>query len=342
MASLIMDYAQVLNELETLVTETFGLWEHNRVGFQWRHYTWNHTLRVRAMSMELGKREGGDVKLLEVAGTLHDITKRYDGVILTDDNGHRILDANGFWLNETLTPSGQNVVTELYDKHNLHGKVHHESGAVITQHILARYDFEPAFVEAATAIVLAHLKPTNLTAENFNLLYRNIENQILYDADTMDANVGYTAFFRNIHIHAHFALQRGNFELEDYVRNLPRWINSKQEFVDKLLTASSREVAQARQDRNQQLFSLMVAELEDMEINRKYGLLGLIEYFVGETAEPHFLNQLTYLQTEWLPQRRQWLAEEEKSGSARDRAQAAIERVDDFLTLLERESQGEI
>ena len=29
-----MNYAQVLNGLETLATETFGLWEHNRVGFQ--------------------------------------------------------------------------------------------------------------------------------------------------------------------------------------------------------------------------------------------------------------------------------------------------------------------
>ena len=101
-----MNYGQVLNELETLVADTFGLWEHNRVGFQWRHYTWNHTMRVRAMSMELGRREGGDVKLLEVAGTLHDITKRYDGVILTDDNGKRILDHNGFWLNEMLSPAG--------------------------------------------------------------------------------------------------------------------------------------------------------------------------------------------------------------------------------------------
>ena len=55
-----MNYAQVLNELETLVNDTFTLWEHNRVGFQWRHYTWNHTMRVRAMGMELGKREGGD------------------------------------------------------------------------------------------------------------------------------------------------------------------------------------------------------------------------------------------------------------------------------------------
>jgi len=337
-----MNYTQVLKELETLVNDTFALWEHNRVGFQWRHYTWNHTLRVRALSMELGRQEGGDVKLLEVAGTLHDITKRYDGVILTDDNGQRILDHNGFWLNETLTPAGQNIVTELYNKHNLQGKVHHESGAVITENILAMYDFEPAFVQAATAIVLAHLKPMNLTAEDFNLLYSNIENQVLYDADTMDPNVGYTAFFRNIHIHAHFALQRGNFDLEGYVRGLPRWINSKQEFVDKLLTESSREVAQARQDRNQQLFGQMVGELEDMEIHRKYGLLGVIEYFVSKTADPHFLNQLNYLQTEWLPKRRQWLAEGEKNESVRERAQAAVNRVNDFLTLLERESKGEI
>lgn len=337
-----MNYSQVLNELETLVNETFTLWEHNRVGFQWRHYTWNHTMRVRATSMELGRREGGDVKLLEVAGTLHDITKRYDGDFKTDDEGKRVFNPDGFWLNEPLTPAGQNIVTELYNKHNLHGKVHHESGAVITENILAMYDFEPAFVEAATAVVFAHLKPTNLTDENFKLLYNRIENQILYDADTMDPNVGYTGFFRNIHIHAYFALQRGTFDLEDYVRNLPRWINSKQEFVDKLLTESSRELAQGRQDRNQRLFLQMVDELDDMEINRKYGLLGIIEYFVRENEDPHFLNQLDHLTNEWLPQRKQWLAEEAKDTSARDRAQAAIDRVDDFLTLMTRESKGEI
>ena len=86
----------------------------------------------------------------------------------------------------------------------------------------------------------------------------------------------------------------------------------------------------------------MVDELDDMEINRKYGLLGIIEYFVSVTEDPHFLNQLDYLKNEWLPQRRQWLAEEEKDGSARDRAQAAIDRVNDFLTLMTRESDGEI
>lgn len=337
-----MNYDQVLSELETLVNDTFNLWEHNRVGFQWRYYTWNHTMRVRAMSMELGRRENGNVKLLEIAGTLHDITKRYDGVILTDDNGKRILDNNGFWLNETLTPAGQNVVTDLYKKHNLHGKVHHESGAVITENILQMYDFEEEFVEAATAVVLAHLKPMNLTAENFKLLYGNIENQILYDADTMDPNVGYTGFFRNIHIHAYFALQRGSWDLEEYVRNLPRWINSKQEFVDNLLTESAREVAQARQDRNQHLFTQMVDELDDMEINRKYGLLGIIEYFVSVTEDPHFQNQLQYLQEEWLPQRQKWVEDEERDSSSRERAQDSVNRVKHFLTLLAQEGRGEI
>ena len=69
-----MNYAQVLNELETLVTETFGLWEHNRVGFQWRHYTWNHTMRVRAMSMELGRREGGGC---QAAGGSWNVTRHH-------------------------------------------------------------------------------------------------------------------------------------------------------------------------------------------------------------------------------------------------------------------------
>ena len=86
----------------------------------------------------------------------------------------------------------------------------------------------------------------------------------------------------------------------------------------------------------------MVGELEDMEINRKYGLLGVIEYFVSESEDPHFLNQLNHLQNQWLPERKQRLAEEEQDASARDRAQAAIDRVETFLTLLARESQGEI
>ena len=234
-----MNYTEVLSELENLVSETFDLWDHNRIGFQWQNYTWNHTMRVRAMSIELGKREGGDTTKLEVAGTLHDITKRYDGEILTDENGKRVLDHNGFWLNEPVAPVRSNVVTRLYHDNDLYGQVHHESGAVITEKILEMYDFEQDFVDAVSAIVLAHLKPTNLSGADYDMLYRNVENQILYDVDTIDPNLGYTAFFRNVHIHSYFALQRGGFDLETYVRGLPRFVDTKQEFVGKLLTESA-------------------------------------------------------------------------------------------------------
>lgn len=335
-----MNYAEVLSELENLVSETFDLWDHNRIGFQWQNYTWNHTMRVRAMSIELGKREGGDITKLEVAGTLHDITKRYDGEILTDEDGKRVLDHNGFWLNEPVTPVRSNVVTQLYHDYNLYGKVHHESGAVITEKILEMYDFDQDFVDAVSAVVLAHLKPTNLSDDDYDMLYRNIENQILYDVDTIDPNLGYTAFFRNVHIHSYSALRRNGFDLEAYVRGLPRFVDTKQEFVGKLLTDSAREIGEARQERKRALFAEMNTELGDMPTNRKYGLLGVIEYFVSETEDPDFACQLDHLKDVWIPQRRQWIAESEKNVTARDKASAALERVINFTTFLEREAQG--
>ena len=335
-----MNYTEVLSQLENLVAETFDLWDHNRIGFQWRNYTWNHTMRVRAMSIELGVREGGDTTKLEVAGTLHDITKRYDGEILTDEDGKRVLDHNGFWLNQPVAPVRKNMVTQLYHDSDLYGKVHHESGAVITEKILEMYDFNQDFVDAVSAIVLAHLKPTNLSNEDYDMLYRNVENQILYDVDTIDPNLGYTAFFRNVHIHSYFALQRDGFDLETYVRGLPRFVDTKQEFTGKLLTESARQIAEARQDRKRALFAEMNAELDDMPTNRKYGLLGVIEYFVGETEDPHFADQLNHLKEQWIPERRKWIAESETTAASRDKASDALERVIDFTTLLEHEAQG--
>ena len=336
-----MNYSKVSKELEDLVTETYKLWDHNRVGFQWRHYTWNHTKRVRAMGMELGRREGGDVKKLEIAGTLHDITKKYDGEILNDADGNRVTSEQGFWLNEKLKPARENIVTRLYDDYDLYNTVHHDSGAVITEKILVDYGFDADFIEAVRSIVFAHLKPINMTSEDFDILYKNIENQILYDADTMDPNVGYTGFFRNIHIHAHFAIQRtGKFELESYVQGLPRFVDSKDSFVENLLTNSAKDVAEKRQERSRNLVSQMNAELENMNINRKYGLLGVIEYFVSETADPDFAYQLDHLKTKWIPDLQKSIEDTALSQSERSDAQAAIDRVIFFTQDLENEYKG--
>ena len=101
-------------------------------------------------------------------------------------------------------------------------------------------------------------------------------------------------------------------------------------------------MGQARQDRNKALTDQIAAEVGDMETNRKYGLLGVIEYFVSDTEDPHFMNQLAYLKEHWIPDRQKQLAEEETTGAARDRASEALDRVIDFTDTLEREYKGEI
>lgn len=335
-----MDHQSILYELEELSAETFTLWDHNRVGFQWRHYTLNHTLRVRGMCLELGRREDADLTKLAFAATLHDITKRYDGRILTDENGNRVFDENGFWKNETLmpNPSKNNVVTELYDEHNLNGTVHSVSGALIAEKILERYGLPEEFNVAVGAIIRAHVRPPNLTDEQFDQLYGSVENKILYDADTMDPNVGYTAFYRNVHIHSHGAIQRGGFDLSAYVDNLPRWINMKDDFVTNLLTESAREVGAMRQERNRNLYAMLAEEKQHFDINQKYGLHGVIDYLVNGTEDPHFRNQLDYLEQHWIPERKAWLADEQND--TRELAQQGVERVVAFCDLMEAEYSG--
>jgi len=335
-----MDYQPILKELEDLTAETFGLWDHNRVGFQWRHYTLNHTLRVRNMCLELGRREGADLTQLAFAATLHDITKRYDGKILTDENGNRVLDENGFWINETLlpNPNKSNIVTELYRENNLQGTVHSISGAFIAKKLLESYGLPDDFNEAVSTIIRAHVKPPRLTPEQYDELYGKVESRILYDADTMDANVGYTAFYRNVHIHSYGAMQRDGFNLSAYVDNLPRWIDTKYSFIDNLLTESGREVGARRQERNKTLYQMLSEEKKHYNLNLKYGLLGVIDYFVSGTEDPNFREQIDYLEQHWIPERKRWLQRE--SSETEELAQQSINRVVDFCNLMKAECSG--
>jgi HD superfamily phosphodiesterase len=341
-----MDYQPILKELEDLTVETFGLWDHNRVGFQWRHYTLNHTLRVRGMCLELGRKEGADLTQLAFAATLHDITKKYDGKILTDAKGNRVLDEYGFWVNETLlpNPNKSNIVTKLYSENNQQGTVHSVSGAFIAKKLMERYGLPDEFNEAVSSIIRAHVSPPKLTPEQYNELYGKVESRILYDADTMDANVGYTAFYRNVHIHAYGAIQRGGFDLSAYVDNLPRWIDTKYSFVDDLLTDSGRDIGAKRQERNKALYQMLAEEKQHFDLNLKYGLLGVIDYFVkgtedvSGTEDPNCKEQMDYLEQKWVPERKEWVQKE--NGEIQKLAQQSINRVVDFCNLMEAECSG--
>ena len=61
--------------LETLVRDRLAGWPASWEGYHWPGYTYEHTLRVRNLALELARREGGDEQVVELAALLHDIRK---------------------------------------------------------------------------------------------------------------------------------------------------------------------------------------------------------------------------------------------------------------------------
>src|SRR5262249_29722709 len=159
-------------------------------------------------------------------------------------------------------PARTNWVTELYDSLNLRGTVHHISGAVLTQAILAEYGVDADVRGAVSEVVRGHLKPSNLTDAEMERMYRLPETRILYDADTIDPNLGMGAFYRNIQINTGFALRQGKtLELRDYLGRIPGWVNSKDSFISHMLSGVGREVAAERQAHNRWLCYQIESEL---------------------------------------------------------------------------------
>jgi hypothetical protein len=330
----------LLAQVETLVRETFELWDVVRVGFSWRHYYLNHTYRIRNLSVQMAAAEGGDPDLLEMAAILHDITKRYDGNILTGPDGKRVLDEEGFWLNEMIMPDRSNWVTKLYDELELQGLIHHVSGAVITDRVLGEHGYEAPYREAVAEVVRGHLKPENLSEAEFNHRYRLVESRILLDADTIDPNLGLTAFYRNIQINAGGWHKRGvEPDMDAYIRGLSRWVNMKDEFIDKMLTHRGREIAAERQTRNRQLCAQLEAELDTFSLNEAYGMIGCIRYLMTDPEDPSLHRHARGLRDQWLPAREQALADERVHD--RDAAAESLQRARGFIASLETEIAGQ-
>jgi len=300
--------AALLAELDEWVRETYRCWEEGWVGFTWQNYTYDHVQRVRKLAHTLGQREGVDLQVLEVAALLHDVTKDYDGEILTDQQGKRILDEEGFWHNETRLPMAHNRVTELYDQLELAGQLHSESGAAVARQLLIEQRVSPAFCERVAQVIRAHLRPDEDTPP---------EGLVLYDADTIDANCGLPAFLRNIHIHLHLreartapgeepldAVLRNHPRdyLEPYVRQrLPSWaMGKRRDFLPRLTTHAGQGIGRERLARLERLLQELAEELEAFEFHSRHGRLAVILYFMGYRHDPMLSEQLAFVEEEWL------------------------------------------
>ena len=325
----------ILKELNELVKETFLLWDEIWVGFSWRHYYFNHTQRVRALSLEIGRREGADLRKLEYSALLHDITKRYDGRVLTDGQGKRILDENGFWYNELLMPRGENIVTRLYRELNQFGKLHNVSGASVAQKLLESYGLPSGFCSSVGSVIRSHLNPDMY--EDGSSPADIVEKRILYEADTIDANIGLPAFYRNVQIRTHYArVEKGRSDLEEYVSHIEPWIDGKTFFVDRIETKTGKHLAKRRLNRMRRISCQITKELdEDFHLGLRYGLLGIIREFMDRNQDPDLLDVMSFLSSSWIPQRRKMLKTE------RDPiARLIFQDAEGFCSLLLREIVG--
>lgn len=318
-----------LRELDDLMRETYQLWDHEWVGFSWRNYTYDHVRRVRNLALSLAVEEGGDLRALDFAAVLHDITKSYDGEVLMQD-GQRVLDEQGFWRNEFLPPARRNHVAELYDALGLAGTLHNVSGARIAAALLAERDYEPAFRVHVAEIIVSHLKVTGESS---------LEGRCLYDADTIDANIGHPALYRNIQISMH-VLERQHAErgesteaylaarlrehIHQYVfEKWPAWVGGKhRDFVERMTTEAGRRRALARIARLEQTLATMQAELGDFNAAIEAGYLAPTAYFIQSRRNPSLVEELTMLERRWP-----------------DGSHHAAAR---FLTALRREAAGEL
>jgi HD superfamily phosphodiesterase len=309
----VSDHRTILQELAQLVQNTFSLWCEHWVGFSWRNYYFNHTQRVQALCRTLGMKEGADLLALDFAAILHDITKRYDGEIILDSQGQRVVDANGFWHNELLLPQNENIVTSLYRQYNLFHTLHNHSGAIVAQHLLATYDLDPTFCHFVCTIIESHLKPDHESEKEEHYL----EKQILYEADTLDSNIGLTAFYRNIQIRTHHAItQDGHADLSKYIPTIESWISRKRGFMEKIVTTTGVALAESRLQRMKVFYSQILDDYNNhFEASRRYGLLGIMQYFMDHNTDPNLTTELTYLRSHWLPTRYKQLQQEHDPSS---------------------------
>ena len=326
------------SEVYQVVDETFALWDVKRIGFSWRKYYMDHTLQVQNLALRMARELDADPEQLRHAAILHDISKRYDGAILKDTEGKNVIDGEGFWLNETVSPDRANWVSTLYDRLDLHGQIHHLSGAALTEHILREFGLAENFIRPVSKIVRGHLKG-KVPPEVHDERYREVEVRILYDADTIDPNVGLTAFYRNVQINAGYMQQRGEpLDLRAYVEKLPRWVEMKESFRDQMLTERGKELCDQRQARNREMVRLLEAELADEVVNQKYGMLGVVEQLFTNSEDPSIREHAAELREQWLPDRERLLIDENELD--RDVATQALARSRRFVDQLHGEIAG--
>jgi len=112
----------------------------------------------------------------------------------------------------------------------------------------------------------------------------------------------------------------------------------KDSFRDQMLTERGRELCDERQARNREVARQLTEELADEPVNRRYGLLGALEYLFTNPEDPSLFEHAAGLRDDWLPARERMLAGENELD--RDASAQALERSRAFTRMLQGEIDG--
>jgi hypothetical protein len=204
------------------------------------------------------------------------------------------------------------------------------SGARIADALLAERGYPAAFRAHVGEIIVSHLKVTDASS---------LEGRCLYDADTIDANIGHPALYRNIQISMHFLekqhAERGESteaylaeKLRDQlhlflVEKWPAWVSTKhRDFVERMTTEAGRRRAVARIRGLEEALATMQAEMAEFDAAIESGHLAPTVYFIRSRRNPSLLDEMAILEARW------------PAGSHHAAAR--------FLETLRRESAGEL
>jgi hypothetical protein len=207
-------------------------------------------------------------------------------------------------------PDRTNRVTDIYQELGLTGSLHNISGARVAAVLLSERGLDEGAIKRVVYAIEQHLRPE---------AGASIEARALYDADTIDSNIGIPAFYRNIQISLHRLEQslpeRGDSldrllgpGLQEYLGvylrdRVPSWIQGKHnDFVSRLTTESGRSFGIARIERLSSVMSDCVAELDDFDAAFRRGRLSIIHRFMTNRADPTLADELMVMSDGWRSQ----------------------------------------
>ena len=276
--------------------QTHLLWDEEWVGFSWRNYTYEHMQRVRGLSRTMGRAEGAEPRVIEFAATLHDVTKSYDGEIVVGPDGKRVLDENGFWKNATLLPQRQNRVTDALRPSRARRDA--------AQRLRRAGSPTPCWRRPATPATSGPRVDQAIQEHLMAGSGASLEGKVLYDADTIDANIGLPAFYRNIQISLRGQDRQYARRSESFVEwlqeNLPEYLDELPQGAHPHLDRGQAAGLRAQDDHRRRAgrrrgpprapgarsTGSWSAELEELEQAVEEGRLAVVRYFMENRSNP--------------------------------------------------------